>query len=579
MNKRVLQSYKNIAAYLSSLEAFRRNFFVTVSLSLVASASGLSYPYVFGRIVADFHERKAAAFVLFVCALVLLQIVQTSLTSWTSLIRREFDLFANRPIILRFYNKVLSLPMAIFKRFMHTGEIYQRVIDSLELNQIVADVVTRIALITFRLAVLIAVIAWLNVTVGVLVLCLVAIYYLLNRVIAPRARKYQEATLLSNSPLTTALFDGLNKIRTIKALGAKDQVMKGVSEKLEDNIQQQLRFIRFSAIIGLINGNVSHVLKGGLILYVAWSAMVGHTEMSVGLSLIFLILQVFDPLQNLIELFVSISRSLVILERYYGVLDNPNESVEATNSDIIDVRTSCPVSFESVSFSYGGEDVLREISLHIPAGKRVALVGRSGSGKSTIMNLLLGLYRPREGRVLVNGTDLANVELNSFRKQVGVVLQEEYIFPGTLRENVTFGLGREVDDSTITAALKAADLWSRFANTSDGLQSLLREGSLSGGELQRLILARAFLRNPALLVFDEPTSSMDMETEARIQASMDRLLKDRTSLTIAHRLSTIMKSDLIYVIDNGRVVESGNHEELVRKSGHYFHLYQQSLVA
>jgi ABC-type multidrug transport system fused ATPase/permease subunit len=196
------------------------------------------------------------------------------------------------------------------------------------------------------------------------------------------------------------------------------------------------------------------------------------------------------------------------------------------------------------------------------------------------MNLVLGLYRPNRGRVLVNDTDLADIDLTMFRKQVGVVLQDEYIFPGTLRENVTFGLERKVTDDAIVSALQAAELWVRFANAPEGLGTILQDGSLSGGELQRLILARAFLRDPALLVFDEPTSSMDMETESRIQSTMDVLLKGRTSLTIAHRLSTIMKSDLIYIIDNGKVVEQGTHQDLVQNPiGYYSTLYRQSLVA
>lgn len=573
------QTWNNITSYLGSLDKFKQNFLFTVVVSMVASGLGLIYPFLFGRIVEHFQGRHVAGFMVFVGWLLALQIIQTSLAVWTGLVRRRFDLFANRPVILNFYDKVQSLPMVVFKKFIHTGEIYQRVIDSLELNRIVADVVTRLALVTLRLLVLVGVIAYLDRLAGLLVLLLVSIYYLMNRIITPLARRYQEATLLSNSPLTTALFDGLNKIRTIKALGAKDHVMEGVQEKLEENITQQLRFINFSSKVGLANGNITNLLRGAMIVYVALATMSGRVDMAVGLSLIFLIQQVFDPMQSFIDLFMDISRSMVVMERYYSVLNEPNESKPEDSQTPLVLGEACPVTLENVSFSYGEEDVLKELSLHIPAGKRVALVGRSGAGKSTIMNMVLGLYRPREGRVLVNGTDLAEVDLTRFRKQVGVVLQDEYIFPGTLRENVTFGLDRQVDDASVIRALGAAELWSRFEDTPEGLYTPLQDGSLSGGELQRLILARAFLRDPALLVFDEPTSSMDMETESHIQTSMDALLKGRTSLTIAHRLSTIMKSDLIYVLDSGAVVEQGTHDELVQTDGYYARLYRQSLVA
>ena len=573
-------SYKRVVAYLSSLESFRDNFALTVTLSVIASALGLLYPYLFQGIVRDFNLRDISGFLIFVVALLTIQLVQTSISVWTNLVRRRFDLFANVPIILKFYEKVQSLPMPTFKKFMHTGEIYQRVIDALELNRVVADAVTRIALVILRLIVLISVIVWLDLWAGLLVLMMMSVHFALHRYLAPRARRYQQATLLSNSPLTNALFDGLNKIRTIKALGAKQQVMDGVREKLQENIDHQLRYLLFSAKVGLVNGNLTHILKGLLLVYVALGTMTGRIELSVGLALIFLIQQVFEPMQSFVEMFIDVSRSLLILERYYAVLGEPSECAAEDAVAPLSLGAACPVTFENVSFAYGEQDVLRNLNLHIPAGKRVALVGRSGAGKSTIMNLILGLYRPNRGRVLVNGVDLTEIDLTRFRKQVGVVLQDEYIFPGTLHENVTFGLDRRVDHDEVILALQAAELWERFANTPDGLKTILKDGSLSGGELQRLILARAFLRDPALLVFDEPTSSMDMETESRIQATMDVLLKGRTSLTIAHRLSTIMKSDLIYIIDNGRVVEQGTHEALVRNQfGYYSTLYRQSLVA
>ncbi|MGZ5440675.1 MAG: ABC transporter ATP-binding protein [Thermoanaerobaculia bacterium] len=572
-------SYRRIVKYLSSLESFKHNFALTVTLSIIASGLGLAYPYLFKRIVEDYQGRNVTGFFLVIGALMGVQLAQTSISIWTNMARRRFDLRANKPVILNFYEKVQSLPMAVFKKFMHTGEIYQRVIDSLELNRIVADVVTRIALVTLRLVVLIAVITWLDPIAGVLVLAMTSVYAAMHRYVTPRARKYQEATLLSNSPLTNALFDGLNKIRTIKALGAKQQVMDGLQAKLQDNIDHQMRYLHFSSKVGLLNGNITHVLKSALVAYVAWAAMVGRTDLAVGLALIFLIQQVFEPMKSFVEMFVDVSRSLVILDRYYAVLNEPSECADEGKATRLYLDDPCPVTFENVSFSYGKQEVLRNLDLHIPAGKRVALVGRSGAGKSTIMNLVLGLYRPDGGRVLVNGIDLAEIDLTRFRKQVGVVLQDEYIFPGTLRENVTFGLERLVSDEMVVDALAAAELWDRFAHTPDRLKTVLQDGSLSGGELQRLILARAFLRDPALLVFDEPTSSMDMETEARIQASMDRLLKGRTSLTIAHRLSTIMKSDLIYIIDDGAVVESGTHEQLVLNAGYYSTLYRQSLVA
>ncbi len=573
-----MKNYAQIRTYLKSLKNFPVNFTTIVLLSTLASGLGLLYPKLFLGMIEKFQKTDIEGFAVAVAIVVGLQIFQNLIMSFVGFLRRRFDLFANRPVIMDFYGKVQSLPLSAFRRYMNTGEIYQRVIDALELNRVVADVITQLFALSVRLLVLVGVIAYFDLWTGMLVLSMLAVFYIINRIVSPRVQRYQSATLLSNSPLTNALFEGLNKITTIKALGAKDHVLRDVSSKLDDNIGAQLRFVVFSTKVTVSTSLITQLLRGAMICFVGIGAMQGRIELHVAMALIFLVQQAFEPMQGFVDIFVDLNRAIIILQRYFGVLDEPSEEEGEGRTKIV-LDKPCRIDLDNVGFGYGGEKILDAFNLVVPAGARVALVGRSGAGKSTIMNLILGLYRPGEGAVKVNGQDLSSVDLTSYRKQIGVVLQNEYIFNGTIRDNITFGLERTPTAGEIDEAVRCAQLTPLVDSRVGGLDEILQEDSLSGGERQRLILARAFLRNPRFLVLDEPTSALDMETEGAIQQAMDLLLENRTSLTIAHRLSTIMKSDLIYVLDAGCVVESGTHDQLLANGGYYSQLYRQSLVA
>ena len=573
-----MKNYAQIRTYLKSLKNFPVNFTTIVLLSTLASGLGLLYPKLFMGMIEKFQKSDIEGFAVAVAIVVGLQIFQNLIMSVVGFLRRRFDLFANRPVIMDFYEKVQSLPLSAFRRYMNTGEIYQRVIDALELNRVVADVITQLFALSVRLLVLVGVIAYFDIWTGILVLSMLAVFYTINRIVSPRAQRYQSATLLSNSPLTNALFEGLNKITTIKALGAKDHVLRDVSSKLDDNVGAQLRFVIFSTKVTVSTSLITQLLRGAMICFVGVGAMQGRIELHVALGLIFLVQQAFEPMQGFVDIFVDLNRAIIILQRYFGVLNEASEEEGEGRTKIV-LDKPCRIDLENVDFGYGGDKILDGFSLVVPAGARVALVGRSGAGKSTIMNLILGLYRPGEGAVKINGQDLSSVDLTSYRKQIGVVLQNEYIFNGTIRENITFGLERTHTAGEIDEAVRCAQLAPLVESRVGGLDEILQEDSLSGGERQRLILARAFLRNPRFLVLDEPTSALDMETEGAIQQAMDLLLENRTSLTIAHRLSTIMKSDLIYVLDAGCVVESGTHDQLLANDGYYSQLYRQSFVA
>jgi len=270
----------------------------------------------------------------------------------------------------------------------------------------------------------------------------------------------------------------------------------------------------------------------------------------------------------------QITESLAGLDRTEEIL---REAPESDNKLRINNLNNFQgnVSFKDVTFSYDdGNKVLKNITFEAPAGSVTALVGSSGSGKTTIAGLAASFLTPDQGTVLVDGIDLATVTLDSYRSRLGVVLQDDFLYEGTIRENILFAKP-EATEAEILDAVEAAHVKEFTDRFDDGLDTLIGERGvkLSGGQRQRVAIARALLANPKILILDEATSNLDTESELYIQESLGRLLKGRTTFVIAHRLSTIRKADQILVIEDGEIAERGTHDELIKKEGRYYQLY------
>lgn len=319
---------------------------------------------------------------------------------------------------------------------------------------------------------------------------------------------------------------------------------------------------------------------GPLLIYFAGGYLIisrGDASLTVGTitATVSLINRLYRPVESLLNVQVDFTRSLALFSRIFDYLDK-ERGIANCKSPVRSKMAFMDIAFKDVGFSYTpGVPVLKDLSFTVPGGKMYAIVGPSGSGKSTIINLIPRLYDVDEGRVSIGGVDVRYIELSYLRSQIGVVTQEAYLFNGTIKDNLRFAKEDATDEDIITAC-KAANIHDVIMSFPEGYDTVVgnRGLKLSGGEKQRVSLARVILKDPCILILDEATSALDSISESSIQSAMESLMQGRTSIVIAHRLSTILKADGILVVDKGRIVEQGTHKQLLEQDGLYRQLYE-----
>ena len=389
--------------------------------------------------------------------------------------------------------------------------------------------------------------------------------------IAKRLKRRAQFTQESISRLTNILEETLSGIRIIKAFNAQWYTQKKFTSEAGVYARQSMKMATKSNLSAPLAQVLGTSMLCLILLIGGHMVLSDSHQLDPSKFILFLITfgQLIVPAKNIANAFTNIQKGLVSSERVFQLIDTPIKVTDHENAqDLINYKSH--ISFEGVDFAYADRKVLNDISFHITKGSTVAMVGQSGGGKSTIADLLARFYDPAKGSIRVDGLDIKDITISSLRKKMGIVTQESILFNDTIRQNISFGKA-EADLEEIIAAAKIANAHQFIMQLEKGYDTIIGEqgSKLSGGQKQRMSIARALLKNPEILILDEATSALDSESEKLVQDAILNLTKNRTTLVIAHRLSTIQNADLILVLKEGKIIQSGSHLELIKEAGVY----------
>ncbi|MBT3370626.1 MAG: ATP-binding cassette domain-containing protein [Rhodospirillaceae bacterium] len=552
-----------------------RLIWAAVFMALVAATTGLNAWLLEPAIDKVFVEQVPDMLIWVPLVLVAVACLRGGATYLQSILMHGVGQRIIAETQVKMYRHLIGADLA-YLHSVHSGQLLSSFLyDANLLRDAVGRAITGIAkdaLTAVALAVVMFIQDWQLALIVVLIFPLVGVAI---RKLGKRMRKASTATQEETGRLASQLSETLDGVRLVKAYGMEDGETERIRARIERRLKEIMRGIRTRSAATPLTEALGGVAVAMAIFYGGWRAQQGVLSLGEFMSFLAALLMAYQPLKGLASLNTALQEGLAAAQRIFAILDVAPSISEKPDATALVVQQGA-ITYTDVHFSYDGETAaLHGIDIAVAPGSTVALVGPSGSGKTTLMNLLPRFYDPDSGRVQIDGQDLQDVTIASLRAATALVSQDITLFDDTVAANIAYGRSG-ASEAEITAAARAAAAHDFITALPQGYDAMVGENGvrLSGGQRQRIAIARAMLKDAPILLLDEATSALDSEAEREVQTALDALKAGRTTLVIAHRLSTVMAADRIYVLDGGKVVESGDHGTLLAQGGTYARLYR-----
>ena len=555
---------------------------IIISISIITySLTSLASPYVLSIIVDEYILKGNLRDLPILTSLYMLLLIGqwASMTTNTYYIQKVGQLYL-RDLRNRLFSRLQELSVRFFTK-RRIGDLVSAIInDTSTLNDVLISGILSVLGHLLSLIGVIAIMIYMSPSLTAVALANIPLLVTIAKIFGVKLKEAHRVVRKKVAEATIIVEESVSGISTIKVFGGEGNVLKAFSNVSNSIVKA---FVNVAKLMGFFwpSMDLSVTLSTVLVLiFGGYLVSVGVISIGIVIAFIQYVNRLARPVTEFINMYDSLQAAIASAERIFAILDS--KEVEYEEPDAVELRDPRgEIELRNVTFSYiPGKPVLRNVNLHVRPGEVVAIVGRTGVGKTTLINLIMRFYDPDEGQILLDGVDIRRLKLSNLRRIISYIPQETYLFPGTIMENIKLG-NPDISDEEVIAICKKLGIHEFIERLPKGYMTDAGEMGrrLSTGEKQLIAIARAMLRDPAIVILDEAMSSIDVVTETLLKKAMRRLLKGRTGIIIAHRLSTVMDCDRIIVLEGGKIIEEGTHRELLKVRGKYYELYESMLKA